>query len=409
MEAGLIAFRVRPNKPQYVPLTLGQVEEEHRIRHCRKPHNKSRGGCLGCKQRRKKCDERKPACTRCSERSMHCKYMGISSKSGQPHTDPPSSSLQLFWPGAASPPALTQITSGAVQHTSMDLVLLDHFIRNLGPFILGSEYGTIFTVDVLDIAKKVPFLMHSMIALAACHLQHTSPDGRTYRMPEALHTQLASQGLRKAVVHMNNAQDMDSVLTSAMLMNSLAFCYAGWQEDEEERMEPKWQWLRIQIGLKDLIIETKPFHAESIWLPMFIATNTFIIVEPPQNDLDVRLAAFCGINAASVPEDNIYLEFYECLAPLVTRTPSLFYLRLYSDAIKGIDQRFIERLEAQDSKPMLLFAHWLALMCSMSNWWIIKRTKRECWKICRILDRRLKGDDRMLLERPAMACGYNLT
>ena len=316
-----------------------------------------------------------------------------------------------MWPGARSPFILASCSSGvAVRHTAHDLLLLDHFVNNIGTSIAGPEYERTFTVDVLDIAKEVPFLMHSMIALAACHLQHTMIDGRMYRMPEALHTQLASQGLRQAIGLLKDVRDMDSVLTSSMLLNCLSFCYADWKDDEEEmeRRRPSWQWLRIQMGIKDLLIQTRPFHAESIWMPMFTATNTFAITETPHNDLDSRLARFCGITSSSTSETCPYFDFYTQLAPLVTRMPSVYYLRLYTNAVGGINYGFIEMLEKEDSKAMMLFAHWLALMCSCVSWWITRRTSRECWMICWIFDERVKGDNRMLLERPVQACGYVL-
>lgn len=252
--------------------------------------------------------------------------------------------------------------------------------------------------------------MHAMLALSACHLQHTVHDGRTYRLPEALHTQLASNGLRQAVRCMRSVRDMDSVLTTSMLLNCLSFCYADWHDDETEgqRGRPSWQWLRIQTGLKSLLVETKPFHMDSIFMPMFTATKTFEFRGDPTNDLDEQLARFCDITPESTNVENIYLDFHTQLAPLVVRRPDVYYLRMYSNAIGGIDERFVSLLEQQDSKALMLFAHWLGLMCSCISWWITRRTSRECWMICCILDKRLKGKDRVLLERPAVACGYRM-
>ncbi|RGP68915.1 c6 transcription factor [Fusarium sporotrichioides] len=40
----------------------------------RRSHTKSRHGCLGCKQRRKKCDEQRPQCSRCLDKDIPCEY-----------------------------------------------------------------------------------------------------------------------------------------------------------------------------------------------------------------------------------------------------------------------------------------------------------------------------------------------
>jgi len=43
----------------------------------RRAHKKSRRGCSGCKLRRVKCDERRPACHRCRDFGVACTYDGI--------------------------------------------------------------------------------------------------------------------------------------------------------------------------------------------------------------------------------------------------------------------------------------------------------------------------------------------
>lgn len=278
----------------------------------------------------------------------------------------------------------------------------------IGSTVAGPEYQDIFKVQVLDLAKQVPFLMHAMLALSSCHLHHTLHDGRDYRLPEAFHTQLASEGLRQACVKMNGVKDTDSVLTTSMLLNCLAFCYADFHDDRVERTRPSFQWLRIALGLKNLLMETKPFHRESIWHPMFIATDTFRFTEPRDSDLDEELGSFCGVTPESSEENNVYLAFFVQLAPLVSRNPDLKYMRKYSASVGAIESGFIDLLESDDSRALVLFAHWMALMCSCITWWVTRRISNECWMICSILDRKLKGRQRMLMVKPAVACGYPL-
>jgi hypothetical protein len=40
----------------------------------RKPHRKSRNGCLPCKGRHVKCDEQKPSCANCVKQGTSCEY-----------------------------------------------------------------------------------------------------------------------------------------------------------------------------------------------------------------------------------------------------------------------------------------------------------------------------------------------
>ncbi|RQM05376.1 hypothetical protein DH86_00001914, partial [Scytalidium sp. 3C] len=41
----------------------------------RRPHHKSRTGCLQCKQRKVKCDETKPTCNKCDHYGTTCSYL----------------------------------------------------------------------------------------------------------------------------------------------------------------------------------------------------------------------------------------------------------------------------------------------------------------------------------------------
>lgn len=43
----------------------------------RAPKRRSRAGCTLCKEKKKKCDERRPQCARCAERSLPCTYEAV--------------------------------------------------------------------------------------------------------------------------------------------------------------------------------------------------------------------------------------------------------------------------------------------------------------------------------------------
>ncbi|KAH6880032.1 fungal-specific transcription factor domain-containing protein [Thelonectria olida] len=49
------------------------------------PHLKSRNGCLRCKSKKTKCDERKPACARCEDRGFQCPGYALNVRWSQKH------------------------------------------------------------------------------------------------------------------------------------------------------------------------------------------------------------------------------------------------------------------------------------------------------------------------------------
>jgi len=106
--------------------------------------------------------------------------------------------------------------------------------------------------------------MHAMMAVSSCHLQHMDIDAKEYRRPEALHCHFASQGLRSAVSMMSGPKDCDAVLSTAMMLNTLTFCLADYRDEPPfeggSTQEPRYDWLRIQIGLTTLLCETIFVH-----------------------------------------------------------------------------------------------------------------------------------------------------
>lgn len=298
------------------------------------------------------------------------------------------------------------VNASETSHTGYDLYLIDHFVKMADPLFEENEYASIYAGKALELAKEYRFLMHAMIALAACHLQHLDIDARCYRLPEAFHCQLASRGLRDAVSSINGVKEADSVLTTAMLLNCLTFCAADYRDEEQSPADgPRWDWLRIQIGITNLLMQTKPFHPQSMWLPLFQASDSLRVTYAPENDLDERLARFCGIGPDSTSENNPYLGFFELLTPLVTRAPSVEYVRLYINAARAISSQFIDLLEAQDTRALMLFAHWAALMGVIGSWWSTRRIRRACGAVCDILEKSIGTEDIGLLEFPMRACG----
>ncbi|KAK6064126.1 hypothetical protein SCUP234_13131 [Seiridium cupressi] len=60
----------------------------------RRPHKKSRAGCLRCKKEKRKCDERSPRCTRCEKRNVECQKPEIK-RAGSPQ-EPIDSHITVF-------------------------------------------------------------------------------------------------------------------------------------------------------------------------------------------------------------------------------------------------------------------------------------------------------------------------
>lgn len=72
----LIICTMKPSYHQYQQI-IDLDKKIIKTKTKRKSAGKSRNGCFTCKKRKKKCDEKKPACSYCSKSSNECKYPDI--------------------------------------------------------------------------------------------------------------------------------------------------------------------------------------------------------------------------------------------------------------------------------------------------------------------------------------------
>ncbi|KAI3572650.1 hypothetical protein IWW34DRAFT_708134 [Fusarium oxysporum f. sp. albedinis] len=125
----------------------------------RRAHNKSRLGCRVCKQRKVKCDERKPACDRCVTAGRQCSYLGDA-----PDIPTPASSLSVPSRDATHRPTTPQLTPKRLSLAHLEL--LDHMRNSM------TTSGPIFHYAIergYKLALRVPYLMDQLLALAAAH------------------------------------------------------------------------------------------------------------------------------------------------------------------------------------------------------------------------------------------------
>ncbi|TQS34255.1 hypothetical protein Golomagni_05369 [Golovinomyces magnicellulatus] len=142
----------------------------------RRSHFKSRNGCLYCKQRRVKCDERHPICGPCAKRQLPCGF-----KPQQYHS-PSSSNHSESSPGQSlSQPELATIVSYQSEDTwlssyestrVLELKLLHHFSTVTHRTIaVASLDHSILPEKIPKLALSYPYLLDILFAVSALHLE----------------------------------------------------------------------------------------------------------------------------------------------------------------------------------------------------------------------------------------------
>ncbi|KAL4953781.1 hypothetical protein BDW69DRAFT_151149 [Aspergillus filifer] len=179
----------------------------------RRGHKKSRVGCVQCKKRHVKCDERRPKCILCSMSNRDCSYASDSIQSitdSEPASS--SSTISTSTPPPSYPsPRPTQAIEQCINLQHIELIT--HLISDSRMLSLGDgvEPYHIGIARALRRGLESPFLLYELLALSARHLSHlhqeSSPSQAEQYARQAM--DLQTQGIalfnaEKVIVDQNN-------------------------------------------------------------------------------------------------------------------------------------------------------------------------------------------------------------
>lgn len=320
-----------------------------------------------------------------------------------------------------SPPLLD--TSDGEWGTS-SAALLHHF---------QESWRTVFALphagNVLPLCQGRPHLYNTVLAVAACHLRHHSPDPGHHRVAEHFRQSLAFQGFQGALSRpllTLGPNEVGIVILNAVLLNLLAFVLPA-EEDPSpaagalgEGADPtkSWvfsnrpdrlNWLGVQLGLKPLLMETRPvrggvrlgpvfndpddkrgafsqggigpeYHVPDVWLSAFGMNrdqthHSVDAYESPQSQASPKRIQ----DLASEELDLfLYLEPLRSLSVIKDIEPTDVNFHQYLQFPGTIGPEFQTRLYERDEKAMWVFGYWLGLMCRFEHiWWCGRRVRRD--------------------------------
>ncbi|KAI1330229.1 hypothetical protein F5Y16DRAFT_363502 [Xylariaceae sp. FL0255] len=200
---GTFLFVVNNGPADLVPAdtdrTVLQVEKGRK-----RPHHKSRHGCLACKQRRVKCDERSP-CLSCTRRGDDCIY--------------PRRSRNLRSPSPAPLQPSTTPVSDDIQVNLLHLELLSHFQRD----IIDTLAFPIMWPQILSWSFQEHYIMCAILCLSATHLSFIRPQDPRY-------ARVSTQLLGRSVSMFGNKlhEPITSKNSEPFLAVSILIHYLSW-------------------------------------------------------------------------------------------------------------------------------------------------------------------------------------
>ncbi|KAI1372238.1 hypothetical protein F4677DRAFT_449551 [Hypoxylon crocopeplum] len=225
----------------------------------RRFHRKSRKGCLECKRRHIKCDERRPICGNCDVATLACCYAYQSlSPNAQSPSQPSPGELDLTSPDFHEPSA----TTGRWSHnpdcddsfTLQHLGLFHHVETGMADWLMVTQSMEPMAQTYITSALSTPYLMNQLLALSAQHLstlRWAQEEADAYR---DLATQLQTRALRTFSRTKDDMSEQNVVarflFSSLMAVQVLAQKLSASQDDFEQYMDGVIEYMEVQRGAR---------------------------------------------------------------------------------------------------------------------------------------------------------------
>ncbi|KAH8696715.1 putative C6 transcription factor [Talaromyces proteolyticus] len=381
----------------------------------RRTHTKSRLGCVQCKHRRIKCDERTPSCNNCLRHEIDCIYSMSPVKSRLLAQNDPaqrislgSSSMDLI--NTAETVTLTSSPSPAMivspepdplnkldlqrdGHLPGDLHLRDlelmHHYSTVSYRTISchDKFSASFQNEVPKIALSHPFLMHGLLALSASHLAYLnkgSERAKGYDELAAGHQTLALTLFRKAL---DNITPSNSEALFAFSSIAAVLAFASPQTTGVHSLSPIDEMLQVVNlcrGVSQILqTSTQWLKTANSWVPNVLASIRTVETQPIPADVDEKLSLLFKLNTDLTVTGQTIEETAVCEHALSELSLSFEQIHSGFDPISvfrwpiTVKPAFISSLRERRPMSLVALAHFCILLHMMNDFWWIKEWPRQ--------------------------------
>ncbi|KAI0847531.1 hypothetical protein F5Y00DRAFT_115762 [Daldinia vernicosa] len=183
----------------------------------KRPHHKSRHGCLTCKRRRVKCDEQFP-CSNCLKRTERCLYST---------TDIHSNNVNNRLSPRISQPSSHPV-SDDTKVNLLHLELFYHFQRDIMNTLAFSEIWP----HVLPWSFQEPYIMCTILCLAATHISTLRPQVPRYSRVALQLLGKSASLFREKLSNPVTAQNIEALIATSVLMHYISWSHVEFLEEQ---------------------------------------------------------------------------------------------------------------------------------------------------------------------------------
>ncbi|KAH6644561.1 hypothetical protein C7974DRAFT_408233 [Boeremia exigua] len=370
----------------------------------RKPHKKSRNGCLPCKARHVKCDEQQPDCANCVKQGTSCEYRPSKSREGStgsplpvPATYTPSSTE-----GGVFDPALPNLSFTPTQDLTVlnlpQLRLLHHY-TTVTALTLGadSEAHEVYATAVPQTAFEYPFLLHVLLALAALHLGRISGPG----LDNLEYALLGGRHYDAALVNFQTTvRDIDeSNFKGVLIFAAILFPYScASSVDPSHNVDHAFNSLltnfTVTRKVRPMVSSFYNIMKASILgklIPKDVQGVDWLTQEPPENTELVQLCKFAEVVHQLYPPDIVDAYGYAIHILVLTfaaaekshEPPSDALLKIW---IHFVSDRYVELLAERQPGSLIIYAHYAVLLQKSSvRYWYLAGVAEQILRVAEAL------------------------
>ncbi|KAE8370393.1 hypothetical protein BDV27DRAFT_170078 [Aspergillus caelatus] len=204
----------------------------------RRAHTKSRNGCVQCKRRHIKCDEKRPKCTNCTFSHRQCVFNSTIYFSHQrsPSTTPPAPSSTSSQ-ASALPDVEPQLPQGEPSPpvNMLHAELFHHLFTETLTSLADANEDTDHLIDMITgHSISAPYLVNELLGMAALHLSLVRPAQQEYYRFHATQLQTHAISQFNSVSGSLNAENwmaiflFSSALGTHMLCETLRYREDDW-------------------------------------------------------------------------------------------------------------------------------------------------------------------------------------
>ncbi|KAJ5629247.1 hypothetical protein N7528_002904 [Penicillium herquei] len=211
-------------------------------------HRKSTTGCVRCKSRKVKCDEKRPVCSHCNRHNVACEYPSLTPRVYDP-TQPKGSSAQgrrAIDVSKSEPPR------GGLPVT--ELRLMHHWVTATAATMSSAQIPSVhemWSVAIPEMAFDYEPLLHTLLAISAAHRTKLWPDQENNLRPiQHAYIDTALQD------HLPMTANLDGNTSEAVCINAIMLSlYTLYLRSEpfSSQYEPPLLWLSVSRGVRTIM------------------------------------------------------------------------------------------------------------------------------------------------------------